>query len=492
MPYAYKESIKICAFRYVRSGSRIWVFEALRYVYSGIKGSENRWVMRIYSKMKTSPAKVIAWGYMIIILGGALLLMLPISSRAGVFTPPVDAVFTAASAACVTGLAVYDTYTYWSGFGQGVLLFLIQVGGLGFMTFAVSIFTLTKRKIGLRERVTMQESVAAPQMGGIVRMARFILVGTILFEAAGTVLLALRFCPRFGFWRGLYFAMFHAVSAFCNAGFDLMGRVDPNSSLTGYSGDPIVNITIMILIITGGLGFFVWEDVAKNRRRLKRYRLHSKLVLVTTAILIAGGALLLFLFESGGQAMEGRSLGEKVFLSLFQSISPRTAGFSTVETASLTQPSILLILCLMIVGGSAGSTAGGIKTTTFAVLFLSIFTEMKRKKSIECFMRRVDDAAVRRSCSVLIIYLLLFLAGAGAISAFDGVDLTSALFESASALSTVGLSLGITDSLSDGSLLTLTLLMYSGRVGSLSLVFAFSHMPEAVPSQMPLEKVTIG
>lgn len=439
-----------------------------------------------------SPMKIIMWGYMGIILIGAVLLMLPISSREGIVTPPVDAIFTAASATCVTGLVVRDTFTYWSGFGQGVLLLLIQVGGIGFMTFALAAIMLAKKKIGLRERYTMQESVGAPQVGGIVRMTRFILSGTLLFEGAGALLLALRFCPRLGLLEGMYYAVFHSVSAFCNAGFDLFGRFEPYSSLEDFSGDFIVNTVIAALIVIGGLGFFVWEDIHKNRLNFRRYRLHSKLVIVTTGVLILGGAVLLFLFENGGELLAGKSLYEKLLICLFQSISPRTAGFNTVPVAGLSNASLLLIIILMVIGGSSGSTAGGIKTTTFSVLSLSVLSEFKKKKSIECFMRRVDDATTRRACCVMMLYLFLCLSAALAISALDGTGLKETLFETASALSTVGLSMGITGELSGASHLILAFLMYCGRVGSLTLVLAFSDCREKAISQMPLEKVTIG
>lgn len=447
--------------------------------------------MRLY-KINTTPMKIIMWGYMGIILAGALLLMLPISSRAGVWTEPVDAVFTAASATCVTGLVVRDTYEYWSGFGQGVLLFLIQVGGIGFMTFVLALITLTKKKIGLRERYTMQESVGAPQVGGIVRMTRYILGGTVLFEGVGALLLALRFCPKLGLAQGLYFAVFHSISAFCNAGFDLFGKFEPFSSLEGFRGDFLVNAVIMALIIIGGLGFFVWEDINKNRLRFRRYRLHTKLVLTATAVLVFGGALLIFLFESGGPLLSGRPFYEKVLICLFQAVSPRTAGFNTIPLDGLTNASILLIIILMVIGGSSGSTAGGIKTTTVTVLSLSVLSELRKKKSIECFMRRIDDSITRRACCVMMVYLLLCLSAAMAICTFDQVGMKEALFESASALSTVGLSLGITGNLSDASRLILALLMYCGRVGSLTLVLAFSDNRDRANSQMPLEKITIG
>lgn len=443
-------------------------------------------------KHKLSPVKTIVLGYVIIILTGALLLTLPLSTREGVWTPFGNALFTATSATCVTGLVVYDTYTYWSIFGQIVILLLIQIGGIGFMTLAISALTLTKRKIGLRDRYTLQESVNAPQVGGIVKMTRFILLGTAIFEVTGAVLLAFRFCPEFGFFKGLYFAVFHSVSAFCNAGFDLMGGNGEFSSLTSYEHDPLVNLVIISLIIIGGIGFFVWRDIATNKWHFRRYRLHTKVVCVTTAALLIIPFLLMIIFESHNPKFSEMTTREYTLGMLFQTVSPRTAGFNTVDLTALSDASVLLIIFLMLIGGSPSSTAGGMKTTTLAMMISGVFTAFRQRKTIESFHRRVGDDANVQVISVIAMYILLFFMSGTLICAFDSVTVKEALFETASAIGTVGLTLGITPALSGASKLVLIALMFFGRVGGLTLLLAFRDQQGAVPSKYPVEKITIG
>ena len=303
-------------------------------------------------KHRLSPVKTIVIGYVIIILTGALLLTLPISTRDGVWTSFVNALFTATSATCVTGLVVFDTYTYWSVFGQIVILLLIQIGGIGFMTLAISALTLTKRKIGLRDRYTLQESVNAPQVGGIVKMTRFILFGTAIFEISCSLLFAFRFCPEYGLLKGIYFSVFHLVSAFCNAGFDLMGGGGKFSSLVAYEHDPLVNLVIMALIIIGGLGFFVWRDIVINKGHFRKFRLHSKIVLVTTAALILVPFLMMTLFESTNPKFARLSPMEYTLGMLFQTVTPSTAGFHTMGLTALSDARALLIIFLLCVCGS--------------------------------------------------------------------------------------------------------------------------------------------
>lgn len=441
-------------------------------------------------RFKLSPLRTIVLGYTGIILFGALLLILPISSRAGVWTSFEDALFTSTSATCVTGLVVQDTYTYWSLFGQIVILTMIQVGGIGFMTLAISALMLTKQKIGLRNRYTLQESVNAPQVGGIVRMTRFILLGTMFAEIGGAAILALRFCPQFGFWKGLYFAVFHAISAFCNAGFDLMGGNGPFSSLTAYTADPLVNTTIMILIVLGGLGFFVWSDIKTSKFRFRKFKLHTKVVLITTLALITVPFLLILLFEYRNPVFGDSSFGY-IFGSLFQTITTRTAGFNTVDITKLSDATIILMLLLMLIGGSPSSTAGGLKTTTFAMLAASLFTIFRQRKSIECFKRRIDNDTLLKIIAVTAMYVLLFFTCGMLLCAFDNVGLKEALFETASAIGTVGITLGITSHLSTASHFILILLMFFGRVGGLTLLLAF-HEHGGTPSKYPIEKITIG
>lgn len=419
--------------------------------------------------------------------------MLPISSRSPGGAPFLDALFTAASATCVTGLVLHDTVTYWSEFGQAVILLLIQTGGMGVVTTAVAVSLFTGKRIGLRQRCLMQEAIAAPQVGGIIRMTGFILKATFLMEAAGTLFLALRFCPEMGLFQGLWFSLFHSVSAFCNAGFDLMGAAGPFSSLTNYVGDPLVCGTIVGLIVAGGIGFFTWEDLCRHRWHLHAYRLQSKLILTITAALILLPALALYLFEFSQPRWETLTFSERLLASLFQSVTPRTAGFNTVDLTRLADSSQMLLILLMLVGGSPGSTAGGFKTTTLATFLLSVRAVFQKRENIQCFGRRLPPATLRSAVSICTLYAALFLTAGVLISAWDGVPLSCALFETASAIGTVGLSLGITPELSGLSRLVLILLMYFGRVGGLTMMYALlstSHVP--APAQLPMEKIAVG
>ena len=439
-------------------------------------------------KHRLSPVKTIVLGYVIIILTGALLLTLPISTRDGVWTSFVNALFTATSATCVTGLVVFDTYTYWSVFGQIVILLLIQIGGIGFMTLAISALTLTKRKIGLRDRYTLQESVNAPQVGGIVKMTRFILFGTAIFEISGAVLLAFRFCPEYGLLKGIYFSVFHSVSAFCNAGFDILGTAENKyPSLTGYIGNPAINIAIMLLIIVGGIGFLTWDDIYTNKWHFKKYRMQSKVILVTTAILIIAPAVFFFFCD-----FTGLPLDKRILASLFQSVTPRTAGFNTADLPAMTGSSKAIMTLLMLVGGSPGSTAGGMKTTTLAVLILSAFSVCRKKDDAEVCGRRIDGSTVKNAAAVAVMYFLLFFVGGIVISTAEGLPLSTCLYETASAVGTVGLTLGITPQLGVLSQLILIVLMYLGRVGGLTLIYAAVSNKNQSGAKLPLEKITVG
>ncbi|HCT65593.1 MAG TPA: Trk family potassium uptake protein [Lachnospiraceae bacterium] len=445
----------------------------------------------LLKKQQLNPTKMIAVGYCIIILTGALLLCLPISSRGGNFTPFVDALFTATSATCVTGLVLYDTYTYWSTFGQLILLILIQMGGIGFMTIAISAISLTKRKIGLKDRFVMKESVAAPQVGGIVRLTKFITFGTAFFEGLGAIALSFTLIPKLGVIKGIYFSVFHSISAFCNAGIDLMGAFSPGTSLITLSHNYMFITVIMLLIVIGGLGFFVWSDLVEKRFKYRYYCLHTKLVLSSTIILIVFGTLGIFMFESTGQAFIGKPGSEKFMISLFQAVTPRTAGFNTIDLNLLTDSSQLLIICLMFIGGSPGSTAGGIKTTTFAILVLSIVTVIKRKKSVDCFNRRIDDETLRQVCCILMMYLILIVTATMVIGAIDHIPMKYAMFETTSAMGTVGLSLGITAQMGTISRLIVTALMYLGRVGGITVLLAVANrLPQ--PAQLPIGKIAVG
>ena len=443
-------------------------------------------------KIKWTTTKIIAAGYLVVIALGTLLLMLPFSNREGTATTFMDAWFTATSATCVTGLVTNDTYTFWSEFGQVVILILIQIGGIGFMTIAISALTLTRKKIGLSERMLMQESVAAPQIGGIVRMSKFVLSGTLFFEGIGAVLLAFYFVPRLGLGKGIYYAVFHSISAFCNAGIDLMGYYSPSSSLITAGDSYLVSLTIAGLIIIGGIGFLVWEDLKKCKWKFRYYRLHTKMVIFATGVLIIGGTLLMFLFEWGQPSMEGKTLGQQILSAFFQAVTPRTAGFNTVDLNALTDSSQMLMVCLMFIGGSPGSTAGGIKTTTILILMLTIWTELRKRKDLELFRRRVEGEAIRHACCLMMFYGLLSIGSSMAIATIENLGIKQTLFETVSALCTVGLSLGITSSLGMVSQVILILLMFIGRAGGITILIAFTNHISTIPSKLPVEKISVG
>ena len=437
--------------------------------------------------------KIILGGYLFIILLGTFLLALPVATRGVGSTGISDCFFTATSATCVTGLIRFDTATHWTLFGQLVILAMIQIGGGGFITVAIIVMVLAGKKIGLSQRSLMQNSISAPQIGGIVRMARFIALGTGTVELVGAILLSFDFIPRFGVGKGIYYAIFHSVSAFCNGGFDLMGGETGHfSSLTGMAGNWYVCVVIELLIFVGGLGFFVWSDLRVRKFCLRRLALQSKMVLSISVGLVILGAATFLLLEWNQPLYAGLSVGERINASLFQSVSARTAGFNTVDLARMTEGGIFVMICLMLVGGSTGSTAGGIKTTTFWVLCISILATFRRKKNIEMFGRRMDEGITRTASCVIMTYLLLTSIVSVIISALEELPLLTALFEAVSAMATVGLTLGVTPGLGMASKLLLAFLMLCGRVGSITMLLAFSSEKRVVNSRLPLEKVQVG
>ena len=341
-------------------------------------------------RKKLSSFQTILLGFAIITLLGSLILMLPIATNSGVSAPFKDTLFTATSAVCVTGLIVQDTATFWSPFGQAVILLLIQIGGVGVITVALSIAAISGRKINLLSRSIMQESISAPKIGGIVKLAGFILRITFIIEFIGAILMFPSFCKNFGIFKGIWYSIFHSVSAFCNAGFDLMGINGKFSSLTSVGFNIPINITVMLLIIIGGIGFLTWDDIKTHKFRLKRYRMQSKVILVTSAVLILIPFVLFLLFE-----FHDLPAGKRVLVSLFQAVTLRTAGFNTVDYAVLSHSGLLLMILLMLIGGSPGSTAGGMKTTTVAVLFSSLVSVFKRKDSAGFFGRRISDSTIK-------------------------------------------------------------------------------------------------
>lgn len=438
-------------------------------------------------KHRLTTFQVISVGFLSFILLGTLLLMLPFSSRAQDSVSFGDCLFTATSAVCVTGLVVRDTASTWSPFGQAVILFLIQVGGLGVVTAAISLAFVSGKKIGLMQRSTMQEAIAAPQVGGIVRLTKFIIFATFVIEVIGTVLLLPFFSAEFGFFPGVWYALFHSVSAFCNAGFDLMGLNAPFSSLTNYSQHIGINLVLILLITVGGIGFLVWNDIKEHRFHFRQYRLQSKIVLITSAILVAVPFLWITAFE-----MTDRPAAERLLPALFQSVTLRTAGFNTVDLSKMNPSTQSIMILWMLIGGSPGSTAGGMKTTTIAVLFLTARAVFRRKEQTECLGRRIENDTILHAAAILVMYFVLFFFSGIAVSQIEGLPLLDCLFETASAIGTVGISLGITSRLGLISRTVLIVLMFLGRVGGLTLIYAAQSGRKGTQSALPLERITVG
>ena len=441
----------------------------------------------IHRRRRLSSFQIIILGFALVILMGSLLLMLPIATITGCVTPFNEALFTATSAVCVTGLIIQDTGSYWSGFGQAVILTLIQIGGLGVITVAASFALLSGRKISLMQRSTMQDAISAPKVGGIVRLTRFILWGTFLIELLGALAMLPVFCYDYG-WRGIWMAVFHSISAFCNAGFDILGtKSNLYPSLTSYVSSPSINFTIMLLIVTGGIGFLTWDDIWENKWHFRHYRMQSKVILVTTSLLIALPAAFFFFTDFSALPTERRLL-----TSLFQSVTPRTAGFNTVALPAMSSASQGLMVLLMLIGGSPGSTAGGIKTTTLAVLLANAAATFRQCENAQLFGRRIDYSTIKTASTILTMYLTLFFGGAVFISTYENLPLVSCLFETASAVGTVGLTLGITPQLHIPSQIVLITLMYLGRVGGLTLIYAALSGEKTINARLPLEKITTG
>ena len=443
-------------------------------------------------KKHISSFQIIIFGFFMVIFIGSLILMLPWATQNGQSASFADALFTSTSAVCVTGLIVQDTATYWSEFGQFIILILIQIGGLGVVTMAVSFAVLSGRKIGLMQRSTMAEAISAHQVGGIVRLTEFILKTTFGIECLGAVIMFPVFYKEFGFIKGIWYAVFHSVSAFCNAGFDLMGIKSQFSSLTSYAGHPVINFTIMFLIIIGGIGFLTWGEMRAKKFKFKKYRLQAKVILTSTLILIIVPALFFFFYEFSLDSWKNMSLGERILGALFQSVTPRTAGFNTLDLAAFSETGQAMIICLMLIGGSPGSTAGGMKTTTAAVLVLSAAAVFAHRDSASCFGRRIADDIIKNASTILLMYLILFLTGGMVISCIEQLPILTCLFETASAIGTVGLTLGITPQLSLVSRFILIGLMFFGRVGGLNLIFAAVSGKHVYASKLPKEKITVG
>ena len=420
-----------------------------------------------------SPTKIIAITFAGIVLLGTLLLMLPASARDGQSTPFLPSLFTATSATCVTGLVMYDTWSHWSGFGQIVIISLIQVGGLGFMSAASLVVFSLRKRVGLKQRLLIAQALSLNELDGVVRLQKVVLTGSLSIEAIGAAILTLRFWPEYGFSKALRWGVFHAISAFCNAGFDIFGSITPGASLMEFQSDPLVLLTLGALVVIGGLGFFVWEEIAANRS-WKKFSVYTKLVLITTGVLLALGTAVICLLEWNNPGTLGPlSTGDKLLGGLFQSITLRTAGFTAIDQGALTDAGKAASMIFMIIGGSSGSTAGGLKTVTAVVLMLFIMSRARGKGSVCVFKRTVPEKQVMDAMTIAMIMVGLAVFGGLFISATSPVELTDALYESISALATVGITTGITTSLSVPAQLLIILYMYFGRVGVLTISLGF-------------------
>lgn len=441
-----------------------------------------------------TPVQIIAMGFATLIFVGAILLSLPIATIEGVKTPFIDCLFTSTSAVCVTGLVTVDTGTYWSYFGKTVIIILIQIGGLGFMSFATLLSLIIGKKITLKERLVIRESLNSTSLQGIVKLARYILMFTFSVEILGAILLSFEFVPKFGLSKGIYYSMFHAISAFCNAGFDLMGGY---SSLTAYSGNALVILTLSALIIIGGLGFYAWNDIF-NYRHTKRLTLQTKLVIAMSIGLLLFGFIMFLIFEvSNPETLKPMSIKGKLLSAFFASVSPRTAGFNSIDLTSMTIASTFLTILLMFVGGSPGSTAGGIKTSTAGVLFMTILSVINGREDTELFKRKINKETIYKALAVVVIALALIFTTTILLSITErasGAPFEHYLFEATSAFGTVGVTLGLTQKLTAIGKVIVALTMYAGRVGPLTLVVAISirKSKRGRAIKYPEDKILVG
>ena len=420
-----------------------------------------------------SPTKIIAITFAAIILTGALLLTLPVASRNGISCGFRPALFTATSATCVTGLVLYDTWSQWSGFGQIVIISLIEIGGLGFMSAASLVFFLFRRKVGLKQRMVMAQALSLTDMEGVVRLQKLVLVGSLSIQGIGALILFLRFLPEYGLWTAVKWGVFHAISAFCNAGFDIFGCITPGASLIEFNSDPIVILTLGALVVVGGLGFLVWEELVTTRK-FKNFSVYTRLVLIMTASLLFLGMILYCLLEWNNPGTLGSmGVGDKLLNGLFQSITVRTAGFASIDQALLTDASKGVSMLLMLIGGSSGSTAGGVKTVTMVVLMLFLWTRARGRETVSVFKRTIPAKQVLDAMTIVAIVAGLAMFGAVFISATSPVSFVDAAFESVSALATVGITAGVTTALSIPAQLMIIVYMYFGRVGVLTISLGF-------------------
>lgn len=445
-------------------------------------------------KSRLSPVRLLSLGYLITILIGTFLLMLPMSSKTGETTSFIDSLFTATSATCVTGLVAFDTFTHWSICGQIIILVLIQIGGLGFMTIITLLFMLFKRNISLYNRTVLMQSAGTYNISEVTRLIKRIIIGTALFEITGAAILTTVFMKEMSIGRAIYYGVFHSISAFCNAGFDIIGST--TGSLTPYYNNPVLLITIMMLIVIGGLGFIVWSDLLDTKFKFKKLQTHSKIVLVATSILILLPAGMYFIFEFTTFGQSGHfldlSFGEKILNSLFFSISPRTAGFNALDLNELTSSGKLLTIILMFIGGNSGSTAGGVKVTTFVVIIANLLASARGNQKVVMFKRKISSSVIKQASSLFMAYLIMVLVATLIITSYELYTFEQVLFEVVSAIGTVGLSLGVSGTASALTQLILIILMYAGRLGALALFSIFARERNENILEQPKGKIMVG
>ncbi len=450
-------------------------------------------IKNIKKKNIYTPVQILALGFAIVILIGAILLSLPIASQSGKITPFIDCIFTSTSAVCVTGLVTLDTGTYWTYFGKTVIMILIEIGGLGFMSVTTLVFLILGKRITLKGRLIMQEAMNVSSLQGLVKMAKYVLMFTVAVEGTGAVLFSTQFIPQFGIAKGIYYSIFHAVSAFCNAGFDLMGNF---TSATAYANNAVVILTISALVVIGGLGFYVWVEIY-NYKGIMKMSLHSRVVIYTTLVLIVGGAILMYIFEMNNpNTIQGMSFKGKFLSSLFASISPRTAGFNSIPSDQMTAAGKFLTIILMFIGGSPGSTAGGIKTATAIVIFMTVVSVVRGREETEILQRRINKDVVYKAFAIAIIGLTLVIGVTMILSITEQHNLPFEyfLYEATSAFATVGLTLGLTTKLTFVGKIIIAFTMYAGRVGPLTIILALAKKRRSNSGTIkyPEGKILIG
>ncbi len=442
-------------------------------------------------KKGMSHAQIMALGFIMVILAGTFLLMLPIASKDGNVTHFFDCLFTAVSSTCVTGLIVVDTFNHWTIFGQIVILAMIQIGGLGIITISAIVYSIFRRRLGLNMRNMLQESIYSFQLDGITGTLKRIFRRTIIIEMIGAAILCTQFIPMLGVGKGIWYGIFHSISAFCNAGFDLMGRYGEYSSLTTVWNNPVILITVMVLVIVGGLGFIVWDDIIDKKFNIRKYSLHSKVVLLMTGILVVGGTILFLIFEHDNLFAD-MNPGERILSATFASVTPRTAGFNTLDVENMTQASKLLTCMFMFIGGNSGSTAGGVKTTTVLVMASYIFSNLARATGTRIFKRRISDENIKMTSMVFGLNVSIIVAALLIISCIQRLPLDDVLLEVFSAMGTVGLSAGITRSLLPVSKIILMIMMFSGRIGTVTFAITFKSNKRQAYIRYPEERINVG